>query len=302
MPRSEIPIFHVDAFATEAFRGNPAAVCLLDAPRDDAWMQRVAAEMNLSETAFVSRDDDDAAGPAWGLRWFTPTTEVPLCGHATLASAHVLWESGALGAGDTARFETRSGTLVARRLAADGGAAKASGGAGETGSEGERGAALIEIDLPAFPVTASAAPAAAVRALGGARVVWSGRTAERGLGDVDLLLELESESAVRGLRPDFALLARDVPAGVIATARAESGREYDFVSRYFAAPYGIDEDPVTGAAHCALAPFWTARLGRAALLGYQASARGGFVRTRVAAARVLLAGSAVTVLRGTFVG
>ncbi|MFN0150588.1 MAG: PhzF family phenazine biosynthesis protein [bacterium] len=297
MPRSETRIFQVDAFTSEPFRGNPAAVCLLDAPRTDAWMQSVAAEMNLSETAFVTRGEDATSGPSWELRWFTPTTEVPLCGHATLASAHILWESGAIAPTDAARFETRSGVLAARRVPNDEAAS-----APRTEEAAAQDAVRIEIDLPAFPVTKMAAPAAAVRALGGARVLFCGRTAERGLGDIDYLLELESEAIVRALRPDFALLAREVPAGVIATARAEKSGEYDFVSRYFAAPYGIDEDPVTGAAHCALGPYWSGRLARSSLVGYQASTRGGFVATRVAGDRALLSGSAVTVLSGTFFG
>ena len=279
-----IRIFQVDAFTATPFRGNPAAVCLLDGPRRDAWMQSVAAEMNLSETAFV-----EPAAAGWSLRWFTPTTEVSLCGHATLASAHVLWETGALRGDDAARFHTRSGMLSARRF------------------EGAR----IEIDLPAAPVTPMPPPEAALEALGGVRVVVSGRTSDRGLGDVDFLFELGSEAAVRGLRPDFGQLALRVPAGIIVTARAEERRpaaadpsgnapeRYDFVSRYFAPAFGIDEDAVTGAAHCALAPYWSERLGRDALMGYQASRRGGFVGTRVAGARVLLSGEAVTVMRGT---
>jgi PhzF family phenazine biosynthesis protein len=261
-------IYQVDAFTSEPFKGNPAAVCLPDGPRSDGWMQAVAAENNLSETAFLQRE-----GEAFALRWFTPTCEVPLCGHATLASAHVLWETGRLGAHETARFRTRSGLLTARR--ADHG---------------------ITIDLPASPLEAARPPRAALDALGVAPRHCA-RTPDRGLDDVDFLLELASDEDVRAVRPDFRRLLDALHAGVIVTARAASG-DCDFVSRYFAPHCGIDEDPVTGAAHCALGPYWCERLGKTDLVGYQASARGGYVRLVVAQDRVRLTGEAVTVLQG----
>lgn len=264
-----VPIFQVDAFTSEPLGGNPAAVCLLDEARPDAWMQRVAAEMNLSETAFLLPENG-----AFDLRWFTPTHEVPLCGHATLASAHVLWESGLVPAGAELRFRTRSGVLEARRA-------------------GPR----IELDLPAYPPRETALPSA-VRVALGVEPRFAGCTAERGLGDLDYLMELASEREVRGLRPDFARLGRDVRAGIIVTARSETNG-LDFVSRYFAPAFGIDEDPVTGVAHCCLVPYWSARLGKKELVGYQASARGGTVHGRLEGERVLLSGEAVTVLRGT---
>ncbi len=268
-----LPLYQVDAFTREPLRGNPAAVCLLDAERAEEWMQGVAAEMNLSETAFLLKQRD-----AYSLRWFTPTHEVPLCGHATLASAHVLWESGEVPAARPLRFHTRSGVLEAKRA-------------------GSR----IELDLPAFPPAGAPLPQAAAQALGlaeaGIEPRFTGRTAERGLGDVDYLVDVGSEEIVRGVRPDFARLGREVKAGVIVTARSAAGG-VDFVSRYFVPAFGIDEDPVTGAAHCCLIPYWTPLLGKTDLVGYQASARGGYVHGRLAGARVLLSGEAVTVLRG----
>ncbi|MGQ0614099.1 MAG: PhzF family phenazine biosynthesis protein [Planctomycetaceae bacterium] len=251
----------VDAFAERAFAGNPAAVCLLDAPRAEAWMQSVAMELNLSETAFLERREE-----GFLLRWFTPRVEVALCGHATLASAHVLWEEGELAPEEEARFLTRSGTLAAVRRAG-----------------------RIEMDFPARPVEAAAAPAGLREALG-ARAVWTGRNAD------DWLVEVATPGEVTGLRPDLAALGRIEARGVIVTAL---GGETDFVSRFFAPAVGVPEDPVTGSAHCALAPYWAARLGRDVLVGHQASARGGFVSVRMRGDRVTLGGTARTVLCGT---
>jgi PhzF family phenazine biosynthesis protein len=258
-----IPIVQVDAFTEHPFGGNPAAVCLLPEERDASWMQLVAREMNLSETAFLVRRAD------WfDLRWFTPSVEVDLCGHATLASAHVLWEEKHLEASQPARFQTKSGLLTARR------------------DEGQ-----IWLDFPALPEKPVEAPDALERGLGvSARYV--GRNA------FDYLVEVESEDAVRNLSPDMDALARMGGRGVIVTSRAH-GSQYDFVSRFFAPASGIDEDPVTGSAHCCLGPFWASRLSRSELVGYQASARGGFVRVRCRGDRVDLGGHAVTVLRGT---
>ena len=266
------PLFVVDAFASKPFTGNPAAVCLLDAPADGAWMQRVAAEMNLAETAFVRSLDDGSLGDAWELRWFTPTTEVELCGHATLASAHVLWETGRLGVAAPARFETRfRGTLTASR-APDG-----------------RG---IELDFPSDPPEPAPLPDGMAAALGVAPV----NTARAQMG---VLLEVESPDAVRAVEPDFARLAALESVAVTSAAATADG--HDFVSRYFAPRYGIDEDPVTGAAHCALAPYWAERLERDQMRGYQASARGGTVAVHLRGDRVVLGGSAITVARGELV-
>ncbi|MCK4547302.1 MAG: PhzF family phenazine biosynthesis protein [Candidatus Eisenbacteria sp.] len=257
-----VQIFHVDAFADRLFTGNPAGVCILPAPRDADWMQNVAREMNLSETAFLHRQED-----GFGLRWFTPAVEVELCGHATLASAHVLWEIGLLAPREQARFHTRSGLLTAERR----------------GDE-------IELGFPATPDEPASAPAGLSEALG---VVpkYVGRT------QYDYLVEVESEETVRKLKPDFGKLRALPIRGTMVTSVAGSG-EHDFVSRFFAPAVGIDEDPVTGSAHCCLGPFWSKRLGKDELVGYQASARGGVVRVRVAGDRVHLGGRAITVLGG----
>jgi predicted PhzF superfamily epimerase YddE/YHI9 len=268
-----VPVFQVDAFTAEPFAGNPAAVCLLDREAEPGWMRRVAAEMNLAETAFV-RPLGPGEDAVFGLRWFTPAVEVELCGHATLASAHVLWSEGRVRAGGRIRFQTLSGELRA---------------------DDRDGA--IELDFPATPAAPADPPAGLLEALGEpARTVrWAGRSR------FDHLLELGSEAAVRGLEPDFRKLAGLTTRGVIATAASEADG-FDFVSRFFAPAVGIDEDPVTGSAHCALGPYWADRLGRADLVGYQASHRSGVVRTRTAGDRVLLGGQAVTVVRGELVG
>ena len=268
----EIPILQIDAFTSQPFKGNPAAVCLLSEKLPDEWMQQVAAEMNLSETAFVQ---PRAGGDGFSLRWFTPTLEIALCGHATLASAHALYETGWLGPREEARFHTQSGQLSVQR-------------------KGK----LLEMNFPALPVRESVLPKAVQEALGALprRVC---RAVELG-NEKNFLLELADEKEVRNLKPDFGWLREVAKVGIIVTARATTP-PFDFVSRYFAGYAGIDEDPVTGAAHCSLAPYWAKELGRTELIGYQASARGGVVRVRHAADRVLLAGEAVTVLRGILI-
>jgi PhzF family phenazine biosynthesis protein len=268
-----VPLYQVDAFTAEPFAGNPAAVCLLDGEAEPGWMQQVAAEMNLAETAFV-RPLEPGEEAVFGLRWFTPAVEVELCGHATLASAHVLWSEGRVSAGRRIRFQTLGGEL----------------------SAADRDGA-IELDFPATPPEPADPPAGLLEALGvpAPAVRWAGRSR------FDELLELGSEAAVRGLEPDFRKLRELTTRGVIATAASDADR-FDFMSRFFAPAVGIDEDPVTGSAHCALGPYWTDRLGRADLVGYQASRRGGVVRTRTAGDRVLLGGQAVTVLRGELTG
>lgn len=263
--------FHIDAFADRPFSGNPAGVCLLETEPKDGWMASLASELDFSETAFlVSRDGGHR------MRWFTPNQEVPLCGHATLASAHALWETGRLKASELARFETLSGPLSARK---DG--------------------SWIEIDLPTTPSREVEAPPGLLEAVG-VRPVHVRETRDRGLGDQDFILVLASEEEVRAAKPDFTRL-RKFPAGVVVTATAASGGA-DVVSRYFAPWWGIDEDPVTGAAHCGILPFWSQRLEKSELLCYQASARGGFVRARLSGDRALLSGQAVTVLSGEIEG
>jgi PhzF family phenazine biosynthesis protein len=254
-------IVQVDAFTATPFAGNPAAVCVLASPREEAWMQRVAREMNLSETAFLYPE-----GEGYRLRWFTPTVEVPLCGHATLASAHVLYESGALAPTATARFFTQSGELRATK-------------------QGN----WLTLDFPSRPVTAQAAPFDVAAALGVPVLHLAGNEHRRWLA------EIASEEQLRALRPDFAAMMSVY--GVIATCRATTPG-FDFMSRFFAPSVGIDEDPVTGGAHCSLTPYWAEKLGKTEMVGYQASSRGGVVRVRLAEERVYLSGQAFTVLRG----
>ncbi len=259
---STVPCFQVDAFASAPFRGNPAAVCLLAASRPAAWMQAVAAEMNLSETAFVT-----PRRSGFGLRWFTPLAEVDLCGHATLAAAHVLFAEGIAPADAVLRLRTRSGELTAARRG--------------------RG---IELDFPQRPARPARAPAGLARALGA-------RPVQVAMAVDDLLVELADERTVRGLVPDLAALGGLPVRGICVTARSRA-RGVDFVSRFFAPAVGVPEDPVTGSAHCALAPWWAARLGKQRLRGRQVSVRGGEVDVELAGERVLLRGPAVTVLRG----
>jgi PhzF family phenazine biosynthesis protein len=259
------PMFIVDAFTGTPFAGNPAAVCILDAARDATWMQAVAREMNLSETAFLHRQAEGFA-----LRWFTPTVEVDLCGHATLASAHALWEAGHLPPADAARFQTRSALLTATRRGGQ-----------------------IEMDFPVNPEEPASPPPDLAKALG-VTPLYVGKSR------FDYLVEVSSEAAVRAVRPDMVLLGTLPVRGVIITSRA-SAPDYDFVSRFFAPGSGIPEDPVTGSAHCCLGPFWRGRLGKDEFVAYQASARGGVVHVRVQGDRVILGGTAVTVLRGELV-
>jgi predicted PhzF superfamily epimerase YddE/YHI9 len=231
-------------------------------------MQDVATEMNLSETAYARMLDGDST---FSLRWFTPNTEVDLCGHATLATAHVLWEEGILDAGQSARFETRSGRLTARR-----------------GPEG------IELDFPSEPVGAAVVTdeqLTVLRAAIPAPIRFAGRNR------FDMLVEIDGDDEVRDLRPDVRRLEQLPVRGVIVTSRS-STKARDFVSRFFAPRVGVDEDPVCGSAHCCLGPYWRDKLGRAALTGHQVSRRGGVVKVRVADDRVVLIGQAVTVLRG----
>ncbi len=257
-----IRIVQVDAFTSKPFAGNPAAVCVLREPAADSWMRDVAREMNLSETAFLTPEDG-----GFRLRWFTPAVEVDLCGHATLASAHVLWEDGHLAAGSQARFQTRSGLLLADR-------------------RGE----WIEMDFPVKPATPAGPPPGMLAALG-AKAVNLARS------QFDYVVEVESEEIVRGMDPDFSALRKLEARGIIVTARASSPG-FDFVSRFFGPAVGVDEDPVTGSAHCALAPYWGERLRKQEMVGYQASARGGVVKVALKGDRVLIGGQAVTVMRG----
>jgi PhzF family phenazine biosynthesis protein len=256
-------IYTVDAFTDRPFKGNPAGVCSLKGPRDDGWRQDVAREMNLSETAFLEKRPDGS----YTLRWFTSAVEVDLCGHATLASAHILWESGEVAAGERAVFHTRSGILSAV----------------------QRGD-WIEMDFPAETEKPSDAPAELIGALG-VTVLYTGRNR------FDYLVEVDREQIVRNLNPDMTRLKKVDMRGVIVTSRSRSA-DYDFVSRFFAPAVGVDEDPVTGSAHCCLGPYWGGKLGKKALMAYQASSRGGILRVGLKDDRVLIGGQAVTIIRG----
>lgn len=259
-------IYQVDAFTAQPFTGNPAAVCLVEHPMAETWMQAVAREMNLSETAFPLRQPDGS----FDLRWFTPAVEVDLCGHATLATAHTLWEQGLLAKDEAARFNTKSGPLSAV-LSGDG---------------------WITLDFPARPLqTAEPPPEGLLEALGVRSPLFVGRFRQ------DYVLELGSEAELRALSPDFARLASLPVRDALVTCRAETPG-FDFVSRVFAASQGINEDPVTGSAHCLFTPYWSMKLNKSEMLAYQASARGGVLRVRWQGERVLISGQAVTVLSG----
>lgn len=257
-----VPLFVVDAFTDVPFAGNPAAVCLLDSPRPDSWLQAVAREMNLSETAFVLPEGD-----GWLLRWFTPSVEVDLCGHATLACAHVMWERKMALPGETIRFSTRSGQLAA-----------------------DWDAELIMLDFPAepaLPVDACFDPA---ELLGVPAFV-------AGKNRMDYLVEVPDEEALLGVQPDLASLASISCRGMIVTCRSVAAG-FDFASRFFAPAVGVPEDPVTGSAHCCLAPYWAKKLGKTRMVGRQDSARGGIVMVEVAGDRVRLGGQACTIAMG----
>jgi PhzF family phenazine biosynthesis protein len=262
-------IFHVDAFAEAPFTGNPAGVCLLNSRQSDQWMQNIAAEMNLSETAF---SEIQPGGSVFLLRWFTPTTEVSLCGHATLATAHILWEQGIVDADQQAQFHTKSGVLTAARR-----------------NE------WIELGFPLREVQLVVANPRLEEALGVTGPKYIGKYG--GDNGSLYLLELESDQQVRELNPDFRALRETDSRATIVTA-VSSSSDFDFVSRFFAPAVGIDEDPVTGSAHCYLAPFWAERLGKNELIGFQASTRTGVVRCRLAEGQVMLCGKAITVMQG----
>jgi PhzF family phenazine biosynthesis protein len=257
------PLFQVDAFTSKPFSGNPAAVCILEEFPEDSWMQSVAHEMNLSETAFVQQREGGFA-----LRWFTPLVEVDLCGHATLATAHILWEMGTAPADEKLSFHTRSGILHATNV-------------------GD----WIELDFPASSVSAAECPSELTAALSlSTEPLFVGRS------EFDFFVEIDSEQELRALRPDMGLIERVGARGVIVTSQTD-GDEYHFLSRFFAPQSGVPEDPVTGSAHCSLGPYWGKKLGVQEMLAFQASSRGGEVRVRLGDDRVYLGGQAVTVLR-----
>lgn len=258
-------LYQVDAFTNQPFHGNPAAVCLLDGPGDKIWMQNVAREMNLSETAFLY-----PVKGGFNLRWFTPEVEVDLCGHATLASAYALWQGGYLGREEEACFFSASGLLRAR-LSGD----------------------WIQLDFPIRQQRAAEVPSAVLQAIeiSQERVNYVGRYQK------DYLIEVDSEELLRQTQPDFKRLREAATGGIMLTAQSEDVT-YDFISRYFDPAEGIDEDPVTGSAHCCLGPYWGAKLGKQQLSAFQASARGGSLTIRLGEERVYIQGQAVMVLRG----
>lgn len=258
------PVIQVDAFTDRPFAGNPAAVCVSQTPLDESLMQQIATEMNLSETAFLYPLEGEGN---YSLRWFTPAAEIDLCGHATLASAHVLWTEGHLATGMTARFQTKSGELLASR-------------------QGE----LIQLDFPVQPVHDAPISSAMVAAMNHADIVHGARN------DVNYLVELRSHQAVVNFIPDLNKIAKLPYQGVIITSAGEA--PYDFVSRYFVPAMGIPEDPVTGASHCSLAPYWQAKLGKDKMLAYQASERGGVLHVECTPERIYISGQAITVMRG----
>lgn len=270
MSRVPLMYWQVDAFADRPFAGNPAAVVVVPGGREVAWMQALAMENNLAETAFVTPGQD---GGAWGLRWFTPALEVDLCGHATLAAAHVLWEAGFLHDTAAATFDTRSGRLTCVKLVS-----------------GE-----VAMDFPSDPPVAADFPPAL-------RDLFAEAPAFVGRCRMGWFVELGTEEEVRNYAPDFGAIERlgSGDLGVIITARAKSGT--DVVSRYFAPAAGVPEDPVTGSAHCVIGPYWGAKLGRGELTGWQASRGGGHVAMKMENGRVELRGRAVTVLRGEVLG
>lgn len=263
-----VDIVQVDAFTETPFTGNPAAVCVLPEPVDEKWMQAVAAEMNLSETAFLHPHED-----GYQLRWFTPAAEVDLCGHATLASAHVLWSEGYLGASEEARFHTRSGLLTATQI--------------EDG--------WIRLNFPVQPLAPAPGSPELSKSLRGLQPI---AVSYGGSAESNFLVELPSEDYVRSLQPDFPLMKLLPAHGVIVTAPADAAG-IDFVSRYFAPAIGINEDPVTGSAHCSLAPYWQQKLGKSDFVARQVSARGGTLKVQLKGDRVFISGQAVTVMKGT---
>lgn len=257
-----IEIYQADAFTDRPFGGNPAGVCILPGPADPEWMQKVARDMNVSETAFLYRE-----GGGCNLRWFTPTVEVELCGHATLAGAHILWETGLVPRKQGIEFYTLSGTLTAAL-------------------NGE----MIELDFPSEPESEAEAPPALIESLG-VKPIYVGRNR------FDYLVEVGRAEEVRALEPDFALLGTIPVRGVMVTSASDDPK-YDFISRFFGPASGINEDPATGSAHCCLSPYWQKKTGRSEFLAYQASERGGVIGVRVMGGRVKLLGKAVTIFKG----
>jgi predicted PhzF superfamily epimerase YddE/YHI9 len=258
-------MYIVDAFADRAFTGNQAAVVLLTEEKDELWMQQVAGEMNLSETAFLVKQ-----AKGYQLRWFTPTNEVDLCGHATLASAHILWTEGYMEGHEEISFHTKSGVLLAKQVNG-----------------------FIELDFPLELEKECMAPDYLLEGLG-VTALYVGKNR------MDYLVEVESEAMVKSLKPNFSLLERVECRGVIVTSKSDS-QAYDFVSRCFYPATGVNEDPVTGSAHCCLGPYWQSKLMKTEMNAWQCSGRGGFLKLKITGDRILISGKAITTLRGNFI-
>jgi PhzF family phenazine biosynthesis protein len=252
-------IYVVDAFTDKTFKGNPAAVCITSEPLDDILMQSIATEMNLSETAFLYSQQD-----GYSLRWFTPNAEVELCGHATLASAHILWETEILSKEQQAIFHTKSGLLTASKYDS-----------------------WIQLNFPAEPVNESECPSELIEALK-IDPVYVGRNR------FDYFIEIASEDVIKNLSPNFSMLGMIKTRGINITSKS---KDFDFISRCFFPALGVNEDPVTGSAHCGLAPYWSKKLNKTEMYAYQASARGGKLKIELQKDRVLIAGQAVTVMK-----
>ncbi|CAL1361999.1 unnamed protein product [Linum trigynum] len=294
--KQAVDYFVVDAFTDSPFKGNPAAVCLLEEERDEAWLQSLAAEFNISETCYLTRLlPATSPNPKFRLRWFTPVAEVNLCGHATLAASHTLFTNGFVDS-DTIEFETLSGVLTAKRVPAG----------SSPLSDGEaKDCFLIELNFPTVPTTEFNYAAAAVdddiatisKALNGVSIVDMRRTTTAD----DLFVVLPSGEAVLGLEPNFDEIMKCPGRGIIVSGAAPSGSGFDFYSRFFCPKYGINEDPVCGSAHCALAPYWSKKLGKSDFLAYAASPRSGVLNIHLDKVneRVMLRGKAVTVMQGS---
>ncbi|XVE77760.1 hypothetical protein DITRI_Ditri13aG0088600 [Diplodiscus trichospermus] len=294
MAKTPVKYYVVDAFTDSAFKGNPAAVCLLEEERDKKWLQAVAAEFNISETCYLTRiTDSNSPNPRFRLRWFTPVAEVKLCGHATLASAHTLFTIGLVNS-NIIEFDTLSGILTAKKVP-DVNSTDAS----KIQNGGAQECFPIELNFPTVPITEfnSAGVSAISNALNGATLIDIKRTTN---GD-DLFVVLPSGKSVIELEPQFDDILKCPGRGVIVTGVAPADSEFDFISRFFCPKYGINEDPVCGSAHCALATYWSQKLGKCDFSAYQASARGGILNLHLDEKnqRVLLRGKAVTVMEGT---
>lgn len=293
MSNQQVKYCVVDAFTESAFKGNPAAVCLLEEKKDEGWLQLVATEFNLSETCFLTPIDSESLNPRFHLRWFTPVAEVELCGHATLAASHFIFSSGLVKA-DVIEFMTLSGVLTARRVLLPKVSVSSHLNTTDAGDD-----FCIELDFPVVPLVeyTSAELSTISQSLNGASIVDIKKTTT----EDDLLVVLSSGKTVADLQPMFEEIRKLPCRGLTITGLAPSESGFDIYSRFFCPTLGIKEDPVTGSAHCALAPYWCQKLGKCDLVAYQASPRGGIIKLHLDEKnqRVMLQGKAVTVMEGS---